>query len=528
MKYRAFVATTLLLCGLGGPATAQVNTLVYCAAEGPDSMNPQLSYRRATFDASARQIYDRLVAFLPGGVEIVPSLARSWKVSPDGLTYSFRLRDGVAFHRLRHFVPTRELNAEDVLFSFRRQLDRKHPYHAVSGGRYPYFEGMGLPGLIAAIDAPTPMTVRFTLKRPYAPFLSVLAMEFASILSAEYAAAMLAAGTPERIDREPVGTGPFQFVHYQRDALIRYVAHDAYWRGKAPLDNLVFTIHPDATVRYQRLRDGECHVMADPDPADIPTMAADTTIRLLRQHRVDLGFLAFNTRRPELADPRVRRALAMAIDRPAIVRQIYQGFGHPANSLLPPLLAATVEEPPGADLEGARALLTEAGAQRLRIEIWPSPVSRPYMPDAYRVAELIRDAWQTLGVQAEIVATGGQDFLKRTMAGEHDAVLFGWIGETLDASVFLDPLLGCETPKSGANRALWCDKVVNGLLRAARETRGAADRLALFELVERRLREEMPLLPLAHSVTVTPLRPEVIGFVPSPLGFHDFYGVDLH
>lgn len=129
-------------------------------------------------------------------------------------------------------------------------------------------------------------------------------------------------------------------VQHQRDALIRYVANPDYWRGKAPLDNLVFTIIPDATVRYQKLRDRECHVIAAPDQADIPAMALNSDVRLVRQVATDVGYLAFNTRRPPLNDPRVRRALAMAVDRGAILDKIYQGMGHPAATMVPPGLSS--------------------------------------------------------------------------------------------------------------------------------------------------------------------------------------------
>jgi dipeptide transport system substrate-binding protein len=391
----------MLIClAVAGEATAQVKTLVFCSNESPDGFNPQLSLRQATFDASSRQIYDRLVTYHPGNPEIAPSLATSWEISEDGLKYEFRLRPDVPFHKVRHFTPSRPLSAADIVFSFMRQLDRRHPYHKVSGGAYPYFRGLGLSKIIKSVTAVDAGTVIFELKSPFPAFLSTLALDFASILSAEYADAMLAAETPERVDREPVGTGPFQLVQYQRDALIRYVAHQEYWRGKAPLDNLVFTIIPDATVRYQKLRDRECHVIADPDPADIPAMTLDGDVKLVRQVGIDVGYLAFNTRKPPLNDPRVRKALALAIDREAILEKIYQGIGHPAAAIIPPGLwpHGTAAAAP-ADPERAKRLLDEAAVFRLDLEIWPSPVARSYLPDARRTAEMIHEDWLKIGVE---------------------------------------------------------------------------------------------------------------------------------
>jgi len=530
VKFRCISTAVLVCLAVAGEAAAQVKTLVFCSDESPDTLNPQLSFRQATFDASSRQLYDRLVAYELGSTEVAPSLAASWQISADWLRYEFRLRPNVPFHKGRHFTPSRPLAAKDVVFSFMRQLDRKHPYHDVSGGTYPYFEGLGLRQIIKSVTADDDATVIFELKTPYPAFLSVLTLDFASILSAEYAEAMLAAGTPERVDMEPVGTGPFQLVQHQRDALIRYVAHREYWRGKAPLDNLVFTITPDATVRYQKLRDRECHVIADPDPADIPAMSLDGDVELVRQVGTDVGYLAFNTRRPPLNDRRVRKALALAIDREAILEKIYQGIGRPATTMAPPGLRPRGKptSPPPADPEGAKRLLQEAGVSGLQLELWPSPVARPYLPDARRVAEMIRTDWLKVGVEATIVVTTGRDFIKQTMVGQHDVALFGWIAETLDRSLFLASILGCEAAKSGANRTFWCNETFDRLLDEAARTDSPSERETLYELAQAVLDEDVPIFPIAHSIGITPMRKEVINYRGHPLGGHYFYGVDLN
>jgi dipeptide transport system substrate-binding protein len=528
VKFRYFAVAALIFVAIVGETTAQVKTLVFCSNESPDILNPQLSFRQATFDASSRQLYDRLVTYEPGKAEIVPSLATSWRISEDGLRYEFQLRPNVPFHNMRHFTPTRALAAEDVVFSFMRQLDPKHPYHKVSGGVYPYFTGLGLQKVIKSVVAGDAGTVIFELKSPYPAFLSTLALDFASILSAEYADAMLAAGTPERVDMEPVATGPFQLAQHHRDALIRYVAHQAYWRGKTPLDNLVFTITPDATVRYQKLRDRECHVIADPDPADIPAMTLDDDVKLVRQVGVDVGYLAFNTRKPPLNDPRVRKALALAINREAILEKIYQGIGEPAAAMIPPGLwphGAAAAAP--ADIERAKRLLEEASVFRMELEIWPSPVARSYMPDARRTAEMIHEDWLKIGVESKIIITTGGDFIKQTMVGQHDVALFGWIAETLDRSLFLAPILGCEAARSGANRSYWCNGNFDRLLDEAARARSPAERETLYELAQTVLDDEVPILPIAHSIIFTPMRNEVINYRAFPLGGYYFYGVDL-
>ncbi|CCP08974.1 Periplasmic dipeptide transport protein [Erwinia amylovora MR1] len=242
----------------------QAKTLVYCSEGSPEGFNPQLFTSGTTYDASSVPIYNRLVEFKIGTTEIEPGLAEKWDVSADGKTYTFHLRQGVKWQTTKDFKPTRNFNADDVVFSFERQLDKNNKYHGVSGGSYEYFEGMDMPKLISKIVKVDEATVRFELTRPESPFLADLGMDFASILSAEYADNMLKAGTPDKLDLNPVGTGPFQLLQYQKDSRILYKANPDFWGSKPKIDRLVFSITPDASVRYAKMQKGECQVMPFP------------------------------------------------------------------------------------------------------------------------------------------------------------------------------------------------------------------------------------------------------------------------
>ncbi len=295
MKYtvRGLLLGAAVALALANPASAK--TLVYCSEGNPEGFNPSLYTAGTTFDASSRHLYNRLVEFAPGTTKVVPALAKSWTVSDDGLVYTFKLRKGVKFHTTKSFTPSRDFNADDVLYSFNRQFKKDHPYHKVSGGSYEYFAAMDMANLLKSVDKVDDYTVRFNMNVREAPMIANLGMDFASILSAEYADRMLAAGMPEKVDLSPVGTGPFQLVDFQKDAVIRYKAHPDYWSGKAKIDNLVFAITPDNSVRYAKLKAGECHVMPYPNPADLEAMAKDPDIKVLRQEGLNVGYLAFNT-----------------------------------------------------------------------------------------------------------------------------------------------------------------------------------------------------------------------------------------
>jgi dipeptide transport system substrate-binding protein len=299
------LATTALPMAGFAVAPASAKTLVYCSEGNPESLNPQIVTTTTAMDVS-RPIFNTLVDFAPGSTVVVPALAEKWTVSEDGREYTFHLRKGVRFHSNDIFRPTREMNADDVLFSFERQWKTDHPYHRVSGVRYDYFLDLGMADILSAIDKVDPYTVRFRLSRPDSVFLANIAMPFNAIHSAEYAAAMLKAGTPEIVDQRPIGTGPFAFISYQRDLLIRFVRFGEFWGDAQPIDSLVFTITPNPAVRLTKLKSGECHLMAFPNPADVNKIAADPNLVLLKKEELNIGYLSMNTTMNPLDDVRLR------------------------------------------------------------------------------------------------------------------------------------------------------------------------------------------------------------------------------
>ena len=376
---RTSTSIALTIAALAVSSAVNAKTLVYCSEGSPENFNPQLYTSGTSVDASAVPIYNRLVDFKVGTTELQPSLAESWEVSEDGKVYTFHLRKGVKFQSNKYFKPTRDFNADDVIFSFMRQKDPNNPYHNVSNGNYSNFESLEFGSLITAIDKPDEYTVRFTLAHPEAPFVADLGWYFASILSAEYADAMLKAGTPQRVDMDPIGTGPFKLAQYQKDSRILFTAFPDYWQGKAKIDRLVFSITPDASVRYAKLEKNECQVMPFPNPADLPRMKKNPQINLMSKAGLNTGFLAFNTQKAPLDNVKVRQALAMAINKPAIIDAVFHGTGTVAKNLLPPgVWSADADlQDYSWDLEKAKALLRESGVKSpIPIDRWAMPVQR--------------------------------------------------------------------------------------------------------------------------------------------------------
>jgi dipeptide transport system substrate-binding protein len=528
-------AKRALLCALALPAMlaltpASAKTLVYCSEGSPENFSPSINTTGTTFDA-VQQIYNNLVEFERGGTQVVPGLAERWTVSPDGKEYTFFLRKGVKWQSNKNFKPTRDMNADDIIFMIERQWKESHPYFKVTSPNHSYFMDMGMDKLLKTVEKVNDMTVKITLNKPEAPFLSDLAMQYAGVQSKEYADVMLKAGTPEKIDQEPVGTGPFYLVQYQKDAIIRYKAFPEYWGGKAKIDDLIFAITPDASVRWAKLQKGECNVMPYPNPADVEAMRKDPKITVLEQPGLNVGYLAYNTTKKPFDDVRVRKAVNMAIDKKGIVDAVYLGSGIPATNPIPPSMWSynkSVKDD-AYNPEEAKKLLAAAGlAGGFSTDLWAMPVQRPYNPNAKRIAELMQADLAKVGIKAEIKSFEWGEYRKRMQAGEHQMGMLGWTGDNGDPDNFLHTLLGCDAANSGgSNVAKFCYKPFEDLVLKAKVTTDVKERTKLYEQAQVVFKEQAPWFTIAHAVQLKPMTKNVIDFKLSPFGRHSFYGVDI-
>jgi dipeptide transport system substrate-binding protein len=524
-----------LLCAVALPALMALTpvaakTLVFCSEGSPENFYPGINTTGTSFDANS-QIYGRIVDFERGGTKVVPGLAESWTVSKDGMEYTFHLRKGVKWHSNKNFKPTREFNADDFMFAIERQWKENDPYFKVTSSNHSYFNDMGMPKLLKSVDKVDEYTVKITLNKPEAPFLSNLAMEYAGIQSKEYAIAMLKAGTPEKLDQEPIGTGPFMMIQYQKDALIRFKAFPDYWAGKAKIDDLIFSITPDASVRWAKLQKGECHVMPYPNPADLDAIRKDANVTVLEQPGLNIGYLAYNTTKKPFDDIRVRKAINMAIDKKAIVSAVYLSTGVAATNPIPPTQWSynkTIKDDAFDPAAAKKALAAAGYPNGFSTDLWAMPVQRPYNPNAKRIAELMQADLAKIGVKAEIKSFEWGEYRKRMQAGEHQMGMLGWTGDNGDPDNFLNTLLGCDSAKTnGSNVAKFCYQPFEELVQKAKVVSNPAERTKLYEKAQVIFKEQAPWFTIAHAVQLKPVRKEVIDFKLSPFGRHTFYGVDM-
>lgn len=511
-----------ILSGCKPPLPDTVRSgLVYCSEGSPETFNPQLVTSGTTIDAISQQLYNRLLDIAPDNGELVPGLAQSWQVSENGKVYHFDLHPDVQFHQTEYFSPSRPLQAEDVVFTFNRIMQRNHPFHQQGGGNYPFFQSVDWADLVDSVTAETPYRVRFTLSRPDSSFLSNLATDFAAILSAEYAAQLLQSGQLSRIDSHPVGTGPFRFKEYQKDVLIRYYRHRNYWRELAKPEQLVFDIVPDNARRMAKLFTHECDVVAFPRIAELGLISKRADVDVQESTSMNIGFWAFNTAKPPFDQVKVRQALAHAINRDAILQAVYFGHATAADSVLPPTSWAYNPNLPEQQYDPlkARALLAEAGyPDGFSMDIWAMPVQRLYNPNALKMAELMQADLAQIGVRANIVSYEWNSFRRKLGAYEHDSVLIGWSADNADPDNFFRPLLSCSAALTGSNRANWCDTNFDNLISQALLTADQKQRRSYYMAAQQYLAEQMPLLSIAHSQRFQAISSDIKGVKINPYG----------
>jgi len=529
--YAVIASAAALAWGAGG---ARAETLVVCSEASPDALNSALTDSNTSFDVS-EQIADRLVEMEIGGSKVIPGLAESWTITEDGLRYTFKLRHGVKFQSSDAFKPTRDLNADDVVFSFARMYDKSNPYNKVGGSTYPMFGDFIEPAL-KAVSRVGDDTVQFDLKVPSASFLSALTVQSFSIWPAEYATAMQKAGTPDQFDQAPLGTGPFQLTQYQKDSLIRFKAFADFWGAKggmparaAKVEQMVFSITKDPSVRFAKLRAGECQIARYPNPADLPDMRKTAGVVVPEAPVAALSELAFRVDKKPFSDRRVREALAISLNLNSILDAVFQGSGAPTASLVPSALWGhnAALKPRPYDPARAKALLVEAGyPDGFSTDVWAIPVTRAYMPNGRRTAELIQADWAKIGVKVNIVTYEWGEFLKRRRAGEADVTMMGGTWDYPDPSELV-VWSTCDAIPGGNNVSHWCNKEFSDLVQKADVVTDTAERAKLYQAAQEVYYNDIPGVMFADVKGFAAISEKVQGFKLHFLGGQPFGGVSL-
>ena len=504
--------------------------LIYCMEGSPATFNPQLASDSVSLNASSQAVFNRLVEFKKGSTEVIPGLATSWTISKDRKTYTFKLRKDISFHSNEFFKPTRKMKADDIVYTFKTQMDPKNSL-SIPAANYEYFKAMELDQIISDVRKTNDETVVFVLKKPEAPFLANLAMDFASILSEEYAQFLVKSGKGlKTLETNPIGTGPFVFKSYQKDSAVRYAAFDLYYKGKPKIEQLIFVVTTDSTVRLQKMKTGECHVMSEPQPQDIEVIKNTAGLSLISTEGLNIGYVAFNTSKKPFDNLKVREAITLAMNKKSYIDAIYKGQGVVAKNPIPPTMWSYNKSIPDDEynVEKAKKLLAEAGFPTgFETELWTLPVSRPYMPNGKKLGELMQADLAKIGIKVKLQTFDWPTYLEKSKKGEHAFIQFGWTGDNGDPDNFLNVLLGCSAVAAGSNYAHWCQPEFNTLIQKAKEESSVAKRSELYQKAQVIFKKEKPWVTVAHSRQNKVISNKVVGYQIDPFGHEQFESVDI-
>jgi dipeptide transport system substrate-binding protein len=360
---------------------------------------------------------------------------------------------------------------------------------------------MGLNSLIIKLEKLGKYRVKFTLKQPQSAFIAILAMDFLSILSAEYDK-QVEKNIPSQINNLPIGTGPFQFIKYSPDIFIRYKAHSLYWGKNVKLHELVFAITPNPYLRYSRLIAGECDVMAKPLPIHLKNAKKKPMIVRYAQAGLNIAYLSMNTKKKPFDNPVIRRALNLGINKKRLLSIIYNSSAVLATNPIPPTIWAfnpnikAIEYSP----KKARLLLKKEGFSKgFKMDLWAMTIQRTYNPNAKKMAELIQQDLKKIGIKVTIISYEFGTFLEKVKRGEHHAALLGWIGDNGDPDNFFSPLLSCASTYSGSNRSFWCHKQFDYFIHQARNISNKEQRKIFYYKAQEIFNQSLPWVPIAYT-----------------------------
>jgi len=515
----AAIICTAGVCACGGgssgtssSATAQSGTpLVVANVKDATMLDPSMASDGISLNATY-EVLENLVAFKPGSFTIVPELAQKWNVSGDGRTWTFTLRPNAKFS---DGTPA---DADAVKFNFDRWRLVSDPAHG--NFTYVYYPDVfgGFPGKIADVRAKDPRTVVFTLTSPDGPFLRDIAEPAFGIGSP---AAIRK--DPQAFQRKPVGSGPYMLAEWVRDDHMTLQANPTYDGpgAKPTIPTVIIRDIPDQATSVLSIEKGDIQMLTAPRPDDAKALAKNSSVVVAEQPPNNTAYMAMNMEKKPFNDLRVRRAIAYALDLPAIVHGLYSSSAVVADNWTPQAILGnnpSVHIYPH-DIAKAKALLAQAGVRNgFSTDLFYPTAPRPYMPEPQRLAETIQAQLRTIGINVTLQPYEFGVFLDKVRNGEHQMCLIGWSGDNGDPDNFFYPLLDQDSAHKGTaqNYSFWRDPAFHQLMIEGQLTTDEAKRKLIYQQANAMVHDQVPAISIVHTAVPMIVSANVAGYVPSP------------
>ena len=525
------------------------NGLIYCTHASGFSFNPQTSDAGTSMNVVTEQIYNKLFEISNTAIP-TPILAQSYSISPDGKIITIYLRKGIKFHHTDWFKPTRDFNADDVVFSLNRVLGYetylptleqsavayKNPQYRIfheqaKKVRFPYFESIKLNQKIESVKALNPHTVQITLFKPDASILSHLASQYAIIFSQEYAVQLNADDNLVQLDLLPVGTGPYKVKNYFRNQYVRLEKNEDYWKKDAKIKNIIIDLSTDRTGRLVKFFNGECQIASYPEVSQLGLLKEnDKRYYVKSAEGMNLAYLAFNFQNAVIQDEQVRRAIAQAINRQRIIKTIYHNTATVANNIIPNISwASSVNTPDFAydfNPSEAKKVLQD---KQLHLNMWVLNEEQVYNPAPLKTAELIKEDLNNIGVNVTIRSVTRTFLIDQLnkKSENYDMILTGWLAGNLDPDSFMRPILSCNAASEMTNLSNWCDEDFDQLMDKALDSPNLWERAHVYNQAQELILSKLPIVPLANMKRVLVVNSRVRHIEMNPFGSLNFSTLSL-
>jgi peptide/nickel transport system substrate-binding protein len=492
MLRKLLTVSLILVLGAGAAFAAgqgegdEMDTLVVGQVAEPKALDPHTVTAVNDFRILVN-IYDGLVRFRDGSLEVEPALAESWEISDDGTVYTFDLRQDVTFHDGTPF------NAEAVKFNFDRMLNEDHPYYDT--GPFPLAFFFSSIQETRVVDE---YTVQLRLNEPYAPLLSNLAYPTGLLVSPE---AVREHG--QDYGRNPVGTGPYQFVEWQSNTHVTVEKNGNYWDGEPGMDRIVFRPITDGNTRVNEMLSGGLDLMVEVPPDSVSTFENNDDFTVYEQAGPHVWFLILNLREGPFTDERVRRAANYAINKEALVENVLQGTATVADSPIPPAFDWAYNEeldPYPYDPERARELIEEAGAEGAEVTFYVTEGGSG-MLDPVPMGTAIQADLEAVGLDVNIETYEWNTFLGRVNPGledKADMAQMAWMTNDPDTLPFLTLRTAAFPEDGGFNSGYYSNPEVDELLNEARASTSQEERARLYKEVQEIVYEDAPWVFVAN------------------------------
>jgi len=498
----AWLALVALMIGPGMavPAAPQpAGTLVVGLVAEPVNLDPA-QVTDLNSNRVGRRIVETLATFPDEGTQIVPGLAESWTVSKDGLRYTFKLRKGISFH------DGTPLNAEAVKFSIERQINAEHPFNKL--GKYPFANYFF--GNVKAVEVVDPSTVEFVLKEPRASFLAILTAGAASIVSPT---AVKKLGVDYAL--QPVGTGPFRYVAWDRGQRVVLERNAQYWKSPVKVERVIYRPIVEDQARLTELLTGALDLIVGTPPDFVAQLENNPKVTLLKQVGAHVWYLGINNQKKPFDDKRVRQALNYAVNKEAIVRDVLKGTGSmSAGPVLPGTWGADAGlKPYPYDPARARKLLADAGYPGgFTTSMWV-PESGSGMQSPVAMATVMQSNLKAVGVNVTLQTFEWGAFIAKLRSKEQELFALSWMAGNEDPDMVMYPLLhSSQWTPGGPNRALYKGDTFDELLHQARLTTDQAKRAELYRQAQRILADDPPWIFVDHEIQTAVHSKRVQGF----------------